>query len=230
MKTPSHPRIQRGFSILELAVVLVIIGVIIGTVTIGRDVQRNAQHQRVITEFVQGWQLAYDNYRAGVGVVPGDNLAAPTGAVNAGAAPLCGLQLRTVMQARGIQMPSGRAEGSEDLYAYLDKNGNPQQLSVCFESVSWSEPGATPGTYVVRQRNVMVLAGLTPALATTLDNQVDGRVDARHGRLRESSVAANSGAASIEWSATERVGRGTTGTDLDESQSVSLTGFLRMGT
>jgi prepilin-type N-terminal cleavage/methylation domain-containing protein len=219
---------ESGFTILELAVVLVIIGVIIGTVTIGRDVQRNAQHQRIVAEFVNGWQLAYDNYRASVGVVPGDSLAAPTGAVNAGVGPLCGLGLRTVMQARGIQMPSGRAEGSEDLYAYLDKNGNPQQLAVCFASVDWSDPGATPGTYVVRPRNVMVLTGLTPALATTLDNQVDGRVDARHGRMREAAVAANTAAASIPWSTTESTGRGSTALNIDESQSVGLTGYLRM--
>ena len=54
----AHP--SRGFTLLELSVVLVIIGLIIGAVTIGKDVQRNAAYQRIATEFVQGWAIGYD--------------------------------------------------------------------------------------------------------------------------------------------------------------------------
>lgn len=212
---------QAGFTLLELSVVLVIIGIIIGAVTIGRDVQRTAAHQRVATEFVQGWAIGYDTFASNNGIVIGDVAANPTGFVNgATATPLCLTNLRAAMQAAGLRMPSGRAEGSETLSVYLDSNGLPQELEICFENVSWSEPGPTPGNYVLRNRNVMSLTGLSPSLAKLLDSHFDGRVDARFGKLREQAVAANTGAASIAWTQNESA--------LDEDQSPVMNAYFLM--
>jgi hypothetical protein len=93
------------------------------------------------------------------------------------------------MQAASIAMPEGRTAGNPDRYAYLDSNGNPQELRVCFHYVRWSEPSAVPGAFVVRQRNVMELRNVTPSLANMLDSQFDTVVDARFGRLREQGRA-----------------------------------------
>ncbi len=223
-----HPK---GFTLVELAVVLVIIGLIIGAVTIGKDLQRNAVYQRISNDFVQGWAIAYDRFYDGTGRPPGDSASAPTGKVNGTSAPaaLCDSDLRSAMQAAGVEMPQGRTEGSADLYVYLDSNGNPQQLQVCFANVSWSEPGATAGTYVVRPRNVMVLNSMTPALASLLDSNFDTIVDARFGNLRETTVAANITAGSVAWSVDDRMAYGsTTATALDESQVAVVNGYLKM--
>lgn len=221
--------LARGFSLVELSVVVVVIGLIIGGVTIGRDVHRNAVGQRIASDFVQGWVLAYDNYYAGAGRVPGDNPSSPTGAVNAGGAALCGTALRAVMQAAGIAMPSGRAEGQETTYAYLDSNGLPHQLEVCFANAEWSEPGAAPGTFTPYRRNVMTMTGLTPALVGQLDNYLDGRVDARFGRFREALLSNSTGTQSVPWSRDERHAYGSaTPTARDESQVVELRATLRM--
>lgn len=157
---------QRGFSMLELSIALVVIGLIIGAVAVGRDLQRNASYQRISSSFVQGWLMAYDAYVAGTGIVPGDSATAPTGLVNGNTNELCGNDLLNVFLAAGIRLPQGRAEGQASRYAYLDSNGNPQEVEVCLQNVAWAEPGTAVGTYVSRPRNVMVLKRLTPALAS----------------------------------------------------------------
>jgi prepilin-type N-terminal cleavage/methylation domain-containing protein len=212
---------QSGFSLIEISVVLVIIGIIIGAVTIGRDVQRTAAYQRIATEFVQGWAIGYDTFAANNGIVIADNATNPTGYVNAATAtPLCLNNLRTAMQAAGVRMPSGRAEGSETLAVYLDSSGTPQEMAICFSNVAWSEPAATPGTFVVRNRNVMAITGMSPSMAKMLDNHFDGRVDARFGKFREQAVANNTAAASIAWTQNESA--------LDEAQSAVMNGYLLM--
>lgn len=227
-------RWQAGFSLLELSVVLVVIGLIVGAVTIGKDVQRNAVYQRIASDFVQGWAIAYDRFYDGTGRPPGDSATAPTGIVSgATATPLCGVNLLNTMLAAGVELPAGRAEGSADRYVYLDSNGNPQELAICFSNVAWSEPGATVGTYVSRPRNVMVLTGMTPALATLLDNSFDSLVDATFGKFREQAQANNTNAnhPGLTWSKDDRFAYGDNAVPAvprDEVQVGVVDAYLKM--
>jgi hypothetical protein len=213
-----------------------------GAVSVGRDVYRSAQAERIGSDFLQGWVIAYDRYVAQVGTVPGDSLAAPTGLVNGATdTPLCGPTLRDAMLARGVALPTGRAEGQEDRYVYQDSRGNPQQLQVCFMAVAdWAE--AAPGnTYALRRRNVMRLTGLTPELAGLLDTRIDSRIDARFGRLREvgrpSDTTALSGdPAPNPWSSDESTtydgthgpADGIPDADNGDAQVLPVDGYLRM--
>lgn len=190
----ANARQQRGFTLMEMAVVLVIIALILGGVSVGRDVYRSAQAERISSEFVQGWIIAYESYVQRTGHVPGDTPAAATGKVNAKLDdPLCDdsmsrMLLRDTMLTAGISLPPGRAEGQESRAVYLDANGSPQQLQVCFVHIKdWAEPAAG-GRYIERPRNVLWLRGMTAEFARQLDQRIDGRVDARQGRLRERNV------------------------------------------
>lgn len=230
---------QRGFTLVEMSIVLVVIGLILGAVSIGKDLQRNAVHQQISTTFIQGWSNAYQTYYLKTGTVIGDSAAAPTLRVDGadvvidsgpdGPDQICTDQLEGFMDAAGIEMPSGRTEGQETNFVYLDSNGNPQQISVCFESVQWSIPAAVPPGYVVRNRNVMVISNLTPDLAKFLDAQVDGKMDARFGSFRESVNAADVTVPSEEWSRDNRDSFGTNdGRNRDEDQVAVVIGYYLM--
>jgi prepilin-type N-terminal cleavage/methylation domain-containing protein len=229
---------MRGFSLIELSVVLIVIGMILGAVSIGKDVHRAAQNQRIASEFVQGWLIAYDNYVTTRGAVPGDNAGAPSGCVNGKCATgpsapgdmLCETDLRDAMLAAGVSMPSGRSEGLEDHYVYLDTNGLPHDLQICFRNVMWSERGAaSTDPHVARRRNVMVLGHLTPSLATFLDHYIDTVIDARFGDFREDSKAALTTTEKQVWSIDDtRAMKAGTPDGLDESQVAEVTAWMKM--
>ena len=218
-----HP--SQGFTLVELSIALLVVALIVGAVAAGGDLQRNASYQRISSSFVHGWQLAFIAHKGKTGVVPGDNPVAPTGKVNGDTNELCGIELRNVMYGAGVRMPGGRAEGRETEYVYLDSNGNPQALEVCLQYVAWSVPGSTAGSYVMQNRNVLVMKGVTPDLARLIDSTLDGQADARFGNVRESGFASLTDTTSREWSKDNRMNYVGTSDNRDESQVAVLTAY-----
>lgn len=242
---------QQGFTLIEMAIVLVIIGLILGAISIGKNLQRNAEYQKIYQKFVTSWKEDYDLYYQRSGVVIGDRQEAPTymvdgreavlnnatgakagipanytntgkrichgqgyaaNTVGAGDPPLADQDLQALMDNIGIEMPPGRAEGQEDRYLYLDSNGNPVELQVCFQ---WN-----PAKTISGAGNVMVLRGLTPDLARTLDQLIDGKADALEGRFRQQNNALNTSEPSSQqpghqWEATNTFAQGGSKTPSD---------------
>ncbi len=89
-KQPQGTFRQQGFTLVEMAIVLVIIGLILGAVAIGKDAQRNAEYQKVANKFVMEWKKAYDQYYQRTGVVLGDEQTSPTYMVNGAEATIGG--------------------------------------------------------------------------------------------------------------------------------------------
>jgi len=48
---------NKGFTLIEMAIVLIIIGIIIGAVVKGKDIIKSAEQKKLYTKYVRTWQL-----------------------------------------------------------------------------------------------------------------------------------------------------------------------------
>ena len=259
--SPRAARAQAGFTLVEMSVVLLVIGLILGAVSIGKDLQRNAEYTKIKQKFVDQWASAYNAYYLRSGVVLGDSQTAPSFMVNgiatAGISGNTGDTTNTTepvsicdsttaqpggrsspiatlyseMDRLGVRKPPGRAEGKESRYVYLDSNGNPQEVQVCFQ---WNKP-----TTASSSGNVMVISGLTPDLARALDQMIDGKPDAQEGMFRMAGIAnGTAGAPGVEWAGNNtnvqvaaRTGASAAvavGSRLDEDQVLTVVAHYKM--
>ena len=77
-----NPKRSAGYSLVEVAVVLAVVGLMIGGVSIAKEVVREAEYKRLHGKWLAPWKQAYDLYYTRSGVVVGDNQIAPTLMVN----------------------------------------------------------------------------------------------------------------------------------------------------
>ena len=189
---------KKGFTLVEMAIVLIIIGIIIGAVVKGKDLVRGAEQKKFYSKFINEWRLAYLNFYDRTGKILGDTwdttLAVPgvgqdgqaeSGAgtaayVNPGgnddlvdgdaADPPAYLGLTHV----GIDSPVTNTNFAWQ-YKYLDSQGTSHFVEVYFQ---WS------GTY-----NYMAIDNLPTELARSLDAMIDGESDGSNGDFQTATSA-----------------------------------------
>ena len=220
---------RQGFTLVELAVVLIVIGILVGMVSVGQRLQRNATGMAIMTGFIQGWQGAYNAHVRQRGQVPHDTDGDGLIRANGQGCSTTGTAMLNDFLGAGVDLPAGQAEGANHRYVYQDSNGNPQRLEVCFGTVSWAVRGSSVGLYVTRRRNVMVIQNVTPTLARQIDSSVDAKLDARFGRVREAGSHNLTTQQSRPWSVDARVAHGEQQpTARDEAQVATVTVYYLM--
>ena len=68
---------KSGFTLIELSIVLVIIGLLIGGIIAGKELIRSSELNSVVAEY-QGYRIALVNFRAKYDAIPGDMANATT--------------------------------------------------------------------------------------------------------------------------------------------------------
>ena len=175
----------RGFSLLEITIVLVIVGLLMGMASVSGNLHRSAQYGNVLSSFVLGWKESYNTYFDYTGFVVGD--AAPaTGLVNGAAGDdLCSSAMLDDFKDAGVEVPAGRARDVEYLEIYQAPDGIQKQVEVCFvHLVDWFVGPAVSDT---QPANVMVLTGLSADLAMKIDAAIDGYADSGWGEFRNAT-------------------------------------------
>lgn len=194
-----RPSPQRGFSLLEISVVLTILAVLITMVGSGRDLMFSARAASTTTGFVQDWRAAFIDFRRRTNQYPGDDPDHPTGLILGGLnSALCnagaGLNaaLSNSLLAAGVSLPEKVPRPQRpDILLYADAEGIGHEGQLCLISVNKSVPGTSAGTHVHVPRAALQLRQVHFSLAQSIDSLMDGSLSTRYGSVRTLAQAGN---------------------------------------
>jgi prepilin-type N-terminal cleavage/methylation domain-containing protein len=171
---------NKGFTLVEMAVVLIIIGVIIGAIIKGKSLVRGAEQKKIYTKFVNDWRINYLNFYDRTGKVLGDTwdgasagqdgqadtAAGATGVpTNDGRddlfdGPAAGSAYMG-MTSLGLEAPTTNTSNNWQ-YKYVDSDGNAHFMDIAFV---WDD---------TNNYNYMLVNNVPGELAIALDTMIDG--------------------------------------------------------
>jgi prepilin-type N-terminal cleavage/methylation domain-containing protein len=175
-------RNNKGFTLIELAVVLVIIGLILGSVIKGKDLITSAKQKNFYTSFIKSWELAiatyYDRtgYLLGDGTINGGTAASPNGifdnVIGTNFAAADGIE--ATLKKVGLEVPATNT-GVSGTMAYTGSNGSQTVTMYLYNLASATDGGSSNRLYFVN---------MPTDLAIALDRIVDGQANSSEGAFR----------------------------------------------
>lgn len=157
----------KGFTLIEMAIVLIIIGIIIGAVIKGKDIIRGAEQKKIYSKFFSEWRIAYLNFYDRTGKILGDR----TGNGQAQSDTTCAQLLTGGVGFYGlipVGLDSPTTNGTDACtYNYTDSGGNIRNLTIRF---------AYGATY-----NYMEIQNIPSEMAIAIDRMIDSEADGTAG-------------------------------------------------
>lgn len=175
---------NQGFTLIELAIVLVIIGLILGSVLKGKDLINSAKQKNFYSNFVKNWELSVASYYDRTGYLLGD------GTLNGGTVdPLNGIfdnvngttftsaanGIDATLRKVGLTVPTTNTASSGQ-YAFTGAYSGSQTVTMYLYSLA----SATDG----RAGNRLYFVNMPTDLAIALDKMIDGQIDSANGNFR----------------------------------------------
>ena len=163
---------EKGFTLIEMAIVLIIIGIIIGAVVKGKDIVRSAEQKKLYSEFIREWQIAFNNYYDRTGWILADvNDPNNAGARNGRCLPgTTNANIDLQLQNVGLTPPAAGSTGATLVRTYTDSTGVQRTLTLAFD---WD---ASMGNYIR-------VAGMPNDLGMAIDRMVDGSSSSDTGEV-----------------------------------------------
>lgn len=189
MKSGRILRNEKGFTLVEIAIVLIIIGLILGATVKGKDLIQSAKQKKFYNSFVKQWELTVLNYYDRTGGVLGDGTA--NGGVNAAADGNfdninTATEWATVenrLEAVGLDIPTSNTANSYQFTFKGQESGTRTMTLNLYYLNATSGGGGSGGGNVAS--NTLYITNMPTDLALSIDRLIDDVSDGQNGSFRQ---------------------------------------------
>lgn len=179
---------EKGFTLVEIAIVLIIIGLILGATVKGGDLIQSAKQKKFYNSFVKQWELTVLNYYDRTGGVLGDGTA--NGGVNATADGIFDnintaaewTAVENRLTAVGLELPTSNTANSYQ-FAFKGKQSGSRTMSLNLYYLNSTAGGGGSGGGNVAN-NCLYITNMPTDLAIATDRVIDGVADGQNGTFR----------------------------------------------
>ncbi len=171
---------RSGFTLIELSIVLIIIGLIIGGVMKGKDLINSAEQKKIYNTWLKQWVVTANTYQDRTGAMLGDGtLNGGTAGTENGQCDNIRLDTTTSVQDRltaiGLDTPVSNVAGTNGgAYSIKGKYTTSQVRAYLYWLASTIDG----------PKNRLYLVGMPVDVAIAFDKMTDGSIDPRHGDFR----------------------------------------------
>ena len=171
---------RSGFTLIELSIVLIIIGLIIGGVMKGKDLINSAEQKKIYNTWVKQWIVTANSYQDRTGALLGDGTAnGGTATTENGQCDNVNLSTATTVKPKldyiGLDTPVSNIAGTNGgAYSIKGKYATGRVTA----SLYWLN------STIDGAKNRLYLTGIPVDVAIAFDKMTDGQVDPQHGDFR----------------------------------------------